>query len=100
MTPTDKILKQFDERFPDLGATDPKEGRYDARPEVKSFLKESIAQAEQEGYKRGVKAVELPTHDHLKCPIRETCIGYQSAESDLQNVKEALLASLNRPVIE
>jgi len=61
-----------------------------------SFVLKKIHQAEQEGYKRGVKAVELPTYDHLKCLIRETCIGYQSAESDLQNVKDDLLSSLDK----
>jgi len=62
---------------------------------LRSGIRGAIAQAGQEGYKRGVKAVELPTYDHLKCPIRETCIGYQNAGSDLQNVKDVLLASLD-----
>jgi len=42
---TDKILAEFDEMFPNLGATDPKEGWYDAKPEVKAFLTSKIAQA-------------------------------------------------------
>jgi len=67
---------------------------------TRMLLTESIAQAGQEGYKRGVKAVELPTYDHLKCPIRETCIGYQNAWSDLQNVKDVLLASLDTTIKE
>lgn len=41
-----------------------------------------------------IKSVKLPVYDHSKCPIKETCIGYQNAESDLENIKEELLAKL------
>ena len=44
--------EEFDAKFPNLGATDPKEGWYDAKPEVKAFITTSIHQAEQEIIKR------------------------------------------------
>lgn len=34
--------------------------------------------------------IELPAYDHSKCPIKETCIGYQSAESDLDQAKQEI----------
>jgi len=37
--------EEFDAKFPNLGATDPKEGWYDAKPEVKDFIATSIQQA-------------------------------------------------------
>jgi len=40
--------EEFDAKFPNLGAPDPKEGWYDAKPEVKDFIATSIHQAEQE----------------------------------------------------
>jgi len=54
MNNTKKILEEFDEKFPNLGATDPKEGWYDAKPEVKAFLSTSITQAIAEERKRMV----------------------------------------------
>jgi len=57
-----------------------------------------IEQAEQDGYKKGVEAVELPEYDHSKCPMRASCIGYQNAESDLENVKDEILFALDTPV--
>jgi len=56
MTPTDKILAEFDEKFPNLGATDPKEGWYDAKPEVKAFLTSKIHQvvSEEQARVRGL----------------------------------------------
>jgi len=59
MNPTKKILEAFDEKFPNLGATDPKEGWYDAKPEVKSFLSTSIAQAIAEERERVVDKDDL-----------------------------------------
>jgi len=52
MNNTKKILEEFDEKFPNLGSTDPKEGWYDAKPEVKAFLSTSITQARAEEWER------------------------------------------------
>lgn len=38
-----------------------------------------------------IKAVKLPKYNHAKCIMRETCIGYMNAQSDLDNEKEILL---------
>jgi len=52
MNNTEKILEEFDEMFPNLGAADFEEGWYDAKPEVKAFLATSIAQARAEERER------------------------------------------------
>jgi len=44
--------EQFDAKFPNLGATDPEEGWYDAKSEVKDFLTTKISQAQQEMMKK------------------------------------------------
>jgi len=56
MINTDKMLEEFDKMFPNLGATDPKEGWYDAKPEVKAFLTSKIYQvvSEEQVRVRGV----------------------------------------------
>jgi len=94
MTFTEKRLAEFDEEFVTHCSDGDILGK-DGKNEVikaKLFLTASIQQAEQLGYEKGIKAVELPVHNHANCPIKETCIGYQNAESDLSNVKEQLLA--------
>ena len=58
MTPTKKILEAFDEKFPNLGASNIEDGWYDAKPEVKSFLTSSIAQALAEDRVRVVGEIE------------------------------------------
>jgi len=97
MTYTEKILAEFDEQWDNYKLSVNSSDHYDGadRDKIKAFLSETIKRAEQAGYERGVRAVELPTHDHSKCPIKQTCIGYQSAESDLENVKDILLSSLD-----
>lgn len=53
---------------------------------IKSFLKNRQLQlwevATKEEWKR---CVDLLDHDHLNCPNKESCIGYQNAQSDLMN---------------
>ena len=64
MTPTEKISAEFDEMFPNLGATDPKEGWYDAKPEVKAFIA-TIAQAEQYAIKRYQEIIQEELEQEL-----------------------------------
>lgn len=45
-------------------------------------LTSSYEQGVRDEYKR---CVDLLDHDHKSCPIKETCIGYQNAQSDLMN---------------
>jgi len=59
-------------------------------------LREALSDQRKESYREGVKAVKLPIYDHSKCPIPASCIGYQNAESDLENIKENLLKGLNK----
>jgi len=102
MTDTQKIVAEFDRKFVKDCGPDVEPIFKDANGSVgpiRRFITTSIQQAEQEGYKRGVKAVELPTIDHSKCPMKESCIGYQNAESDLENIKEAL-SSLDKPLTD
>jgi hypothetical protein len=61
--------------------------------EVRDFLDSEIRTAVE----AGIKAVNLPTYDHSKCPIKATCIGYMNAESDLDNIKKELLSTLTLP---
>jgi hypothetical protein len=37
-----------------------------------------------------LEKISLPEYDHSKCPIHSSCIGYQNAESDLENIKKSL----------
>ena len=37
-----------------------------------------------------VEVIKLPDYDHTKCIVKETCIGYQNAESDLENLLQTL----------
>ena len=93
MTPTKKMLEAFDEKFPNLGATDPKEGWYDAKPEVKSFLTSSIAQALAEEKKRMVKHVNKTLNRYVvkKEPLCEQ-------NSLILLIRSHLLASLDKPL--
>ena len=59
---------------------------------IKKFIKLVWDEAE----KAGIESVNLPEYNHSKCPIKETCIGYQHAESDLENEKEILLSKLTQ----
>ncbi|MDZ4785406.1 MAG: hypothetical protein SGJ02_04950 [bacterium] len=66
MTYTEKILAEFDEMFPNLGATDPKEGWYDAKPEVRTFLTSKIAQAlaeDRERVKGEIEEIHTELHN-------------------------------------
>ena len=60
----------------------------------KQELDELEKAVRKEGVREGIQMVKLPTYDHSKCPLPLTCIGYQNAESDLENEKRILLKSL------
>lgn len=57
-------------------------------------LKQFISSRQISLIKMIVESIKLPEYDHSKCPIKETCIGYQNAESDLENIKAELLSEL------
>ena len=44
--------------------------------------------------------IKLPEHTHESCPIKESCIGYQNAESDLYNLKLEVAQSLGLSIKE
>lgn len=58
-----------------------------AIPVVKKYIETAISKAREDG----IKSVNLPVHDHSKCPLPQSCIGYMNAESDLEHIKEELL---------
>ena len=69
MTSTEKILEAFDEKFPNLGATDLKKGWYDVKFEVKFFFISTIAQAlaeERERMRGEIKERKIPEIIDLK----------------------------------
>ena len=49
---------------------------------IKDFIRTELQKAREEEWKRCVDTLD---HDHSKCIIRETCIGYIAAQSDLMN---------------
>lgn len=50
--------------------------------EIANYFIKEIELARKEEWKR---CVDLLDRDHSKCPIKETCIGYMNAQSDLVN---------------
>ena len=82
-------LKLFDEKFPRLWLHDgarPVETYTSCEEDVKSFLT-SFAEKIREGVveEEWKRCVDLLDADHSKCVIKESCIGYQNAQSDLMN---------------
>lgn len=54
--------------------------------EIEQFIEEEIQHAIAQERKEIVEIIEeITNYDHSKCPIKETCIGYQSAVSDILN---------------
>jgi len=49
---------------------------------IKAFIRTEISRAKKEEWKR---CVDLLNRDHSNCPIKESCVGYMNAQSDLMN---------------
>lgn len=61
--------------------------RADYYDKLTMYIKEQIEIAVEERDKEIVEMIEKETDfDHTKCPIKESCIGYQSAVSDILNL--------------
>lgn len=52
------------------------------RSKLKSFTHSVEEKAREREWKRCIDVID---RDHSKCPIPESCIGYQNAQSDLIN---------------
>ena len=56
------------------------------RENIFNFIQSTINQALQQERERIVEMIRSVTdYDHSKCPIKETCIGYQNCVSDIEN---------------
>ena len=83
---TKSFEERFDERFPipkivKITKSEDTEGVI-TDYELKDFIRTELQKAREEEWKR---CVDLLDHDHSKCIIRETCIGYIAAQSDLMD---------------
>jgi len=87
----DKISEEFDEKFPNLGASDPDVGWYNARIEVKSFLSEKIQQAIAEDRERIRAEIESKQARSIKVHFNKESVFYRLACKDL-------LDSLDKPL--
>lgn len=92
MTSLQTYLSETDKLFEEKFVRSCQDGRWTGLEvrgdvsEIKSFLRQRqvglINLVREEEWKR---CVDLLDHDHLNCPIKESCIGYQNAQSDLMN---------------
>ena len=56
------------------------------KSEVRRRLNEIVDRAVAERDKEIVEMIrEVTTYDHTKCPVPQTCIGYQNCVSDIEN---------------
>ena len=75
--------KRFNQEFTHDGAWAVEDNGCRVSPrQVKDFIRTELQKAREEEWKRCVDTLD---HDHSKCIIRETCIGYIAAQSDLMN---------------
>jgi predicted HAD superfamily hydrolase len=89
----EETLKKFEEEFINYFNNSDESTNFDGMNEAKSFLLASL--------KGQLEVVEteidkLTTRDHSKCPILQTCIGYQNCVSDIDNFFDSLTPSLVR----
>ena len=95
MTVKEEIMAEFRKKFYPNGYVELQNEEKLAN-DLKKSLSHALDRMEREAKIEGVKMVELPVHDHSRCPIKETCIGYQNAESDLENEKEGIITTLQK----
>jgi hypothetical protein len=88
----DKMTKMLIEVDPNKG----NQGLFVALDSARRIIKAEVRAVVKEEKKAAIKELKLPDYDHSKCIIKASCIGYQGAESDLENIKEAKLADLER----
>lgn len=92
-----ELEEVLDEYFPKMWEEGPAKIANKRSEALALFIKAVMLtrQVRDEAVREGINRVNLPEYDHSKCPIPQTCIGYQNAESDLENIKSALLQALD-----
>jgi len=94
MSNIEKVLAEFDEMFPNLGATDHDEGWYDVKTEVKAFIATSIHQAiaeERERVRVKTKGVRDSLLVYFHNAVNDQKAPYRHA---IQAIEEEILSSL------
>lgn len=81
----EELAHAYQEVVQPIGNEDFGEGYWKGIEYSKDFITKAYQQGREDEYKRCVKLLDI---DHTKCPRIETCIGYQSALSDLTNNKD------------
>ena len=61
------------------------------RENMKHFITSLLTRTTAEAERKILSQIKLPVRDHSKCPLPQTCIGYQSAESDLDDLLSSLI---------